>query len=105
MGSFRLRKSFRIFPGIRINLSKTGIGASVGFKGFRLTKRADGKVHRTISLPGTGISFVDTLGTKEEPKNTPISSRPRSAECPHCQARFKVGIAQFCSNCGERLDN
>jgi len=105
MGSFRFRKSFRIFPGIRINLSKTGIGASVGFKGFRLTKRADGKVQRTISLPGTGISFVDTGGKKKEQRDSRSSTSPRSAECPHCQARSKVGIAQFCSNCGERLDN
>jgi len=99
---FRFRKSFRIFPGIRINLSKTGIGASLGFRGFRLTKRADGKVQRTISLPGTGISFVDTLGKNEKSKGT-SSSRPRIAKCPSCQARYQDGVAQFCAVCGQRL--
>ncbi|CAB4343829.1 MAG: DUF4236 domain-containing protein [Actinobacteria bacterium] len=57
---FRFRKSFKLFSGVRLNLSKTGVGASVGFPGFRLTKRADGKIQRTASIPGTGISYVTT---------------------------------------------
>ena len=55
---FRFRKSFRVLPGVRLNLSKTGVGASFGFKGFRITKRADGKTQKTFTLPGTGISYV-----------------------------------------------
>ena len=55
---FRFRKSFNIGP-FRTTLSKSGIGASIGFKGFRYTLRADGKRQKTFSVPGTGLSFVD----------------------------------------------
>ena len=53
----RYRKSFKLGP-VRVNLSKSGVGYSVGTKGYRVTKRADGKVQTTASIPGTGISHV-----------------------------------------------
>ncbi|NFJ84005.1 DUF4236 domain-containing protein [Clostridium botulinum] len=56
---FRFRKSVKIGP-FRINLSKTGIGYSVGCKGYRVTKRADGRIQETYSVPGTGVSYVKT---------------------------------------------
>lgn len=39
---FNFRKSFKLGPA-RINLSKSGVGYSVGAKGFRFTKRAGSK--------------------------------------------------------------
>lgn len=53
----RFRKSFN-WGGIRINLSKSGIGYSYGIKGFRKTKKASGGHRTTLSIPGTGISYV-----------------------------------------------
>lgn len=53
----RFRKSKNFGP-FRINFSKSGIGYSVGGKGFRVTKTADGRVRQTASIPGTGISYV-----------------------------------------------
>lgn len=62
----RFRKSFNFGP-FRLNLSKSGVGYSVGGKGFRVTKKAGGGVRTTTSIPGTGISYVqDTGGKKEE---------------------------------------
>jgi len=58
---FRFRKS-KSFGPFKVNLSKSGIGWSVGGKGFRFTKRADGKTQTTYSIPGTGISYVDVKG-------------------------------------------
>ena len=31
----------------------------MGFKGFRYTLRADGKRQKTLSVPGTGLTFVE----------------------------------------------
>ncbi|AXG97769.1 DUF4236 domain-containing protein [Clostridium botulinum] len=56
---FRFRKSVKIGP-FRINFSKTGVGYSVGSKGYRVTKRADGRIQETYSVPGTGVSYVKT---------------------------------------------
>lgn len=50
---FRFRRSVHLFPGVRLNASKSGLLASFGTRGAWLTvgKRA------TIGLPGTGISY------------------------------------------------
>lgn len=57
---FRFRKSFNIFPGLKLNLSKSGISLSAGLKGlmFNFGKKG-GKV--TVDLPGTGVSWVGRL--------------------------------------------
>lgn len=60
----RFRKSKKLGP-FRINFSKSGIGYSVGGKGFRYTKTADGKRRKTYSIPGTGISYVDEKRKKK----------------------------------------
>ena len=56
----RFRKSFNIGP-LRINISKSGIGFSLGVKGFRISRSAKGKMSATASLPGTGLSYVQDL--------------------------------------------
>ena len=62
---FRLRKSIKILPGVRLNLSKKGVGTSVGFKGFHVSSGPSGK-RTTSSIPGTGVSFITQSG-----KSTP----------------------------------
>ena len=66
---FRYRKSINIGGGFRINISKSGIGYSWGTKGYRVTKMANGATRKTISIPGTGISFVDQESAGK-PKNS-----------------------------------
>lgn len=61
---FRYRKSFGSGP-FRVNLSKSGIGYSVGTKGFRYTKKAGGGTRSTASIPGTGISYVKETGKEK----------------------------------------
>ena len=56
----RFRKSINIGP-LRINISKSGIGFSLGVKGFSVSRSAKGKNTATVSLPGTGLSFVQNL--------------------------------------------
>ena len=60
----RFRKSKKI-GGLRINLSKGGIGFSVGTKGARYTKKANGGTRSTLSIPGTGISYVKDSSKKK----------------------------------------
>jgi hypothetical protein len=56
----RFRKSFTFGP-LRINVSKSGVGFSLGVKGFRIGRSAKGKNTATVSLPGTGLSYVQDL--------------------------------------------
>ena len=56
----RFRKSINIGP-LRINFSKSGVGFSLGVKGFRVSRSAKGKMTATASIPGTGLSYVQNL--------------------------------------------
>ena len=61
---FRFRKSFGRGP-FRINISKSGIGYSIGTKGARFTRTAKGTKRATLSIPGTGISYVSETKSKK----------------------------------------
>ncbi len=59
---FRYRKSINLGCAFRINLSKSGVGYSWGVPGYRVTKPSRGGTRKTYSLPGTGISYVESSG-------------------------------------------
>jgi hypothetical protein len=52
--TFRKSKSFGPF---RVNMSRSGLGFSVGGKGFRTGVSSRGKRYSTFSIPGTGIGY------------------------------------------------
>ncbi len=66
---FRFRKSINLGL-FRINLSKSGVGFSVGIPGCRVTRTATGETRRTLSIPGTGISHVSTLSKSKKRKKS-----------------------------------
>lgn len=97
---FRMRKTIRLMPGVRLNLSKTGIGYSVGVKGYRMTHRADGRLQRTASLPGTGLSHVTTSGSSRRP--SPRPSTPRRSPAPATRAAARAAKPGFFAPKGEK---
>lgn len=88
---FRFRKSFKAGP-FRINVSKSGIGYSAGVKGFRVTKRADGRTQRTYSVPGTGISYVDTIGGKMQTPRKTRATAPSVRSVPQIKPVKSRGL-------------
>ena len=66
----RFRKSINLGGGAKINLSKSGVGYSIGTKGARITKKANGGSKTTLSVPGTGISYVKESRGKRKTANT-----------------------------------
>ena len=54
---FSYRKSVKMGP-FRVTASRSGISYSAGVKGVRVTKRANGKVQTTLSVPGTGLRYT-----------------------------------------------
>lgn len=77
---FRYRKSIQLMPGLRMNISHQGIGYSAGVRGARVSVSPSGRVTRTLSLPGTGISHVTTLSPGRS--GHPARSRPAPAPGP-----------------------
>ena len=66
---WRYRKSINLGGGFRINLSKSGIGYSWGFPGYRHTYSPNGTQRKTYSIPGTGISYVESQGNRRNNSN------------------------------------
>ena len=58
MGFFRFRRTFRIVPGVRFNLSKSGASVSFGPRGLHYTVGPKG-TRTTVGLPGSGISWTE----------------------------------------------
>ena len=67
---FRLSRRFRIAPGIRVNLGKSGLSLSGGVRGARVTVGRRG-VRGTVGAPGTGISYTETSGGGGAGSSTP----------------------------------
>ena len=62
MGYFRFRKTISILPGVRINLSKTGVSGSLGGHGATVNVGKKGE-QVTLGIPGTGMSYRTPLST------------------------------------------
>jgi len=58
--TWRFRQSFKILPGLKLNLSKTGLSASIGGAPFTVNLGPKG-LYGTASIPGTGIQFRQRL--------------------------------------------
>ncbi len=61
---FRFHKSIKLFPGIRIYLSKSGVSASIGRPGATVNI-SDRGARGTLGIPGTGISYSEKLSAPE----------------------------------------
>lgn len=58
----RFRKTWSILPGVKINLSKTGVSTSIGGKGATINVGSQGRRMITLGIPGTGLSYRAPVG-------------------------------------------
>jgi hypothetical protein len=93
--SFRFQKRIKILPGLRLNVSKTGISWTVGTRGAGVTAR-DGKLTGNAGLPGTGLSYRKRL---DLPESAPLNTAAASNELPQARSPvlliviFAIGVA------------
>ena len=59
MGSLRFRRSFKIAPGVRVNVGRRGVGVSAGVRGARVSVNSRGTKTTSVGIPGTGLSYSD----------------------------------------------
>jgi hypothetical protein len=64
---FRFQRRVRIAPGVRLNLSKSGVGVSMGRTGLRLGMDAARRKYFSVGLPGTGLSYRTFFGRRVTP--------------------------------------
>lgn len=68
---FRFRKSFKIAPGIRLNLGKSGVSTSIGVRGAHVTLGPRG-ARTTVGIPGTGMSWTETSSGLRRPRSSQV---------------------------------
>lgn len=76
--SLRFRRQLRIVPGLHLNLSKSGVSATVGVPGLRLTLGKRPALN--VGLPGSGISYRESLGSAPP---TPPAAQPGTSVHVH----------------------
>lgn len=62
----RFRRSVRLFPGVRLNFSRSGVSTSIGVRGATVTVGPRG-AYANVGLPGTGLSYRSRLDTPVPP--------------------------------------
>lgn len=76
----RYRKSLNV-GGVRLNLNKRSVSASVGTKGARYTVNSAGRGTTTVGLPGTGLRYQTQSGgqTRRSAQSTPGGQVPAAS--------------------------
>ena len=86
------RKSIKLLPGVKLNLSKGGVSLSGGVKGLRASINTKGQVTGTASIPGTGVYYTkkktlpigknkkDKTAKEEKEKKTAKKTSAKKAE-------------------------
>ena len=75
---FRFRRTLKLFPGVRLNFSKSGVSVSAGVRGAKVTVSKSG-VRQTVGIPGTGLSHT-TYTKHGSSSNTSHTYSPSSTE-------------------------
>ena len=66
----RFQKSVKVMPGVRLNLSKSGVSTSIGGRGATVNVGKRG-VRSTVGIPGTGLSWSSQKGWSETKQSSP----------------------------------
>lgn len=74
---FKFRKSIKVAPGVKVNVTHKGIGVSAGVKGARISTGPSGS-RITTSLPGTGISYEQRIGKSKKAKQRKLPTQSNS---------------------------
>ena len=97
---FNFRKSLKIAPGVRLNITKKGISSvSLGGKGARVNLGKKG-TRTTVGVPGTGLSyssFSPNQAKRETARNKPLQQVPSLPFMPNFERKVSIllGIGIF----------
>jgi len=94
---FRFYRRVHVFPGLTVNLSRSGPSLSVGVRGAHVTVGPCG-VTKTVGLPGTGVFYTSRHGyhsgihsAADHVANLPTASVPDTPR-PATPANHGLGL-------------
>lgn len=78
--AIRYRKTIKLAPGLKLNISKSGFSASAGVNGLtaNLSKRG---TRTTVGLPGAGLSASKLHKPRASSKQASVSGRTVALVC------------------------
>lgn len=80
--ALRFRRSAKFGP-FRLTATKSGLAASVGAPGARVSVNTKGQVRRTVGIPGSGLYDTELVNPRgPRAAQAPADSRPSRAESP-----------------------
>lgn len=95
----RFHRSIKIMPGVKLNLSKSGVSTTVGPRGVHFTFSKRG-IRRSIGIPGTGLSEVDYIkkngtATEQEKREVAEERREKNAEeSPGAREQTRTAVSE-----------
>ncbi len=101
---FRFRRSFKIIPGVRVNLTHRGIGMSVGGRRGRISVNSRGRTTTTFSVPETGLSYTHSRqigGKRRKTRGRNNSSNQQTRQEQNIRQTTQVDYSSlgiFCKN-------
>jgi len=95
--AFRFQRRIRLAPGVRLNLSKRGLGLSVGPRGASVSIGPSG-AHAHAGIPGTGLAYRTKLNRRgarspssgASPASRPDNTTSRLPESGHINLQLAV---------------
>ncbi len=87
--AIRFRKSKKIAPGVRLNINKNSIGISAGVRGARVSVNSNGRVTKSVGIPGTGLYSVEATQMN---KTTRTNNQQAESNTRKRSGGSKVGL-------------
>ena len=88
--SLRFRKSFKVAPGVKLNLNKKSASVTFGGKGFHHTLNSSGRKTTSVGIPGTGLYYQD-VSTSENSHSSGSSGTTNNQEYDNNDNNYNGG--------------
>lgn len=75
----RFRRSYKIAPGVKINLNKKSVGISVGGKYLRKSINTSGRKTTTVGTPIKGLYFTDSTTSSAKKPKVKVKAVPKQS--------------------------
>lgn len=89
----RFRKSIKVAPGVRLNVSKSGVSTTIGVRGASVNVGKQG-VYGNVGIPGTGLSVRERLRKpKSNQKSQPSPKSAMGSKAPERPQKASMSAA------------
>lgn len=91
--SLRYRRSVKLGKGVKLNLTKTGVGLTVGGKGAHYSVHSSGRRTTSVGIPGTGLYYQNRTG----------GSSRKTVGTPHNVGQPQLGVVPMQAAIGHAI--